>query len=108
MSIKEWIDQKMMAYTYSGILFIHKKDAILVNVVSWLILEKNKWKESGTKFKCYMISVIWLFQNKFICRNRKQIGCYQDLRKENGMWLLVNIALKKNNENSLRLDRDGN
>ena len=42
MSIKECMDKKMMAYTYSGILVIHKNDVILVHVVAWLILEKNK------------------------------------------------------------------
>ena len=47
----------MMAYTYSGILIIHKKDVILVHV-AWLILEnkKNKWKKSGTKFTLYDFS----------------------------------------------------
>lgn len=66
---------------YSGILFIHKKDKVLIRATIWMSLENMFNERNQTpKVMYYLIPFIWNIQERQIHRDKKEI-------RWGGVWI---------------------
>ena len=92
-----WMDKHDMVYTYNGILLSLKKEGILTNAATWMILEDIMLSErsQSQKDKYCVIPVTWGTSSSQTHRDRKENGgCQVPRERDMGSYCLMGAGFQ--------------